>query len=49
VRQNFSLGDVLPGPSISQSSVAAKLRLWGDAVIDQDRRWPQIALGAEYK
>jgi Protein of unknown function (DUF3034) len=48
-RQNFSLGDVVPGSSISQTIVAVKVRLLGDAVIDQDRWWPQLALGVQYK
>lgn len=47
--QNFSLGDVVPGSSISQTIVGAKLRLVGDAVIDQDRWWPQVAVGVQYK
>lgn len=48
-RQEFSLGDVVPGSSISQTIVGAKLRVWGEAVTDQDRWWPQLALGIQYK
>ena len=48
-RQIFSLGDVVPGSSISQSIIGAKVRLWGDAVTDQDRWWPQVAVGMQYK
>jgi hypothetical protein len=48
-RQIFSLGDVVPGSSISQTIVGAKVRLLGDAVTDQDRWWPQVAIGAQYK
>jgi hypothetical protein len=48
-RQEFSLGDVAPGASITQTIVGAKVRLWGDAVTDQDRWWPQVAAGVQYK
>jgi hypothetical protein len=48
-RQEFSLGDVVPGSSISQTIVGAKVRLFGDALIDQDRWWPQVAAGVQYK
>jgi hypothetical protein len=48
-RQEFSLGDVVPGSSISQTIVGAKVRILGDALIDQDRWWPQVALGMQYK
>ncbi len=48
-RQRFDLGTTVPGNTISQTIVGAKLRLLGDAVIDQDRWWPQIALGLQWK
>lgn len=48
-RQEFSLGDVVPGSSISQTIIGAKARLFGDALIDQDRWWPQVAAGLQYK
>jgi hypothetical protein len=48
-RQEFSLGDVVPGSSISQTIVGTKVRLLGDALIDQDRWWPQVAAGVQYK
>ncbi|MGA8707636.1 MAG: DUF3034 family protein [Steroidobacteraceae bacterium] len=44
-RQRFDLGSTVPGNTISQTIVGAKLRVLGDAVIDQDRWWPQIAAG----
>ncbi|MGN6112697.1 MAG: DUF3034 family protein [Luteimonas sp.] len=37
------------GFTIHQDIVGAKLRLAGDAVLEQDRRLPQLALGVEYK
>jgi hypothetical protein len=48
-RQTFDLGSVVPGQRIDLSVVGAKLRLYGDAVIDQDRPWPQLAIGAQWK
>jgi hypothetical protein len=48
-RQHFDLGTTVPGNTISQTIVGAKVRLFGDAIIDQDRWWPQIAVGAQWK
>ena len=54
-RQNFNLrevGNVLAlgnRYTISQTIIGAKLRLVGDAVLEQDRLLPQIAIGAQYK
>lgn len=39
----------LPGLQLRLDIVAAKLRLAGDAVLDSDRWWPQLALGLEAK
>lgn len=47
--QRFDLGDTVPGASIVQHVLGAKLRLFGDAVYDQDRAWPQVAVGLQYK
>lgn len=48
-RQRFDLGDVVPGEHIDQTVAGVKVRLLGDAVYDQDRWWPQLAFGAQYK
>ncbi len=54
-RQNFNLRDVgnVLGLgnryTISQTIVGAKLRLIGDAVLEQDSALPQIAIGMQYK
>lgn len=48
-RQRFDLGEIIPGESISQGVFGVKVRLFGDAVFDQDRWYPQLALGAQYK
>jgi hypothetical protein len=54
-RQNFNLrevGNVLGlgnRYTISQTIIGAKLRLVGDAVLEQDSALPQIAIGMQYK
>jgi len=48
-KQRFSLGSTVPGESISQEIIGIKLKLSGDAIFDQDRWLPQIAVGAQYK
>jgi hypothetical protein len=47
--QTFNLDDVAPAKSIEQNIFGAKVRVFGDAVIDQDRGWPQLAVGLQYK
>jgi hypothetical protein len=47
--QDFDLDEVLAGESISQRVLGVKVRVLGDAVYDQDRWYPQLALGAQYK
>jgi len=47
--QRFDLGTTLPGETISQRIVGLKVRLLGDAVYDQERWWPQVAVGMQYK
>jgi hypothetical protein len=48
-RQRFDLSSVVPGQDIDQTIVGAKIRLYGDLVGDQDRLWPQVAVGAQWK
>lgn len=48
-RQLFSLGTTVPGQSIRQDVIGAKVKLAGDAVIDQDTWMPQISAGLQYK
>ncbi|MGH8256201.1 MAG: DUF3034 family protein [Steroidobacteraceae bacterium] len=48
-RLRFDLGSTVPGQSIRLDSFGAKVRLLGDAVFDQDRWWPQVALGVLWK
>lgn len=37
------------GYTFEQDILGAKLRLFGDAVLEQDSPWPQIALGVQHK
>ncbi|HEX3835705.1 MAG TPA: DUF3034 family protein [Steroidobacteraceae bacterium] len=48
-RQAFNLGATAPGQNIDQTIVGGKLRLFGNAVLDQNSPWPQLALGMQWK
>lgn len=48
-RQILGLGSTVPGRSIRQDIVGAKLRLAGDAVFDQDTWLPLLSAGVQYK
>ncbi len=48
-RQRFGLGDTVPNTSLEQDIIGLKLKLYGDAVYDQDNPWPQISAGVQYK
>jgi hypothetical protein len=48
-RQRFDAGSVIPGLTLGQDIVGAKLRLAGEAVFAPDRLLPQIAVGAQWK
>lgn len=48
-RMRFGLGDVAPGRDIWQTVLGLKLRIAGDAVYDQDRPWPQLSAGLQWK
>jgi hypothetical protein len=48
-RQWFSAGSVVPGTTLGQDIVGAKLRVAGDAVFAASRWLPQVAIGAQYK
>ena len=47
--QRFGLSDTVPGQSIDVDVIGAKVRLFGDAVYDQDRWWPQVSVGLNWK
>jgi hypothetical protein len=48
-QQHFDLDEIIAGESITQKVFGVKVRLFGDAVYDQDRWYPQLSLGAQYK
>ena len=48
-QQKLGLSDTVPGESIRVDSLGVKLRLFGDAVYDQDKWLPQVAIGAQIK
>jgi Protein of unknown function (DUF3034) len=48
-RQRFDASSVIPGLTLGQDIVGAKVRLFGDAVFDTDRWWPQVSAGALWK
>ena len=49
-RQDFKADSgALAGLKVSQDIVGVKVKVYGDAVYDQDTWVPQIAIGAEYK
>ena len=48
-RQKFDAGSVIPGLELKTDTFGAKVKVYGDAVYDQDTPWPQIALGLMHK
>ena len=47
--QRFGLSDTVPGEHIRMHTLGAKVRLFGDAVYDQDTWVPQVAAGIQIK
>ena len=48
-RQRFDAGSVIPGLVLRMDTFGAKLKVAGDAVYDQDRWMPQVAIGVMHK
>ncbi len=48
-RQSLDAGSVIPGLEIRVDTLGAKVKVFGDAVYDQDTPWPQVALGVLHK
>ena len=48
-QQRFGLSDTVPGEHIRMNTLGAKVRLFGDAVYDQDTWVPQVAVGIQVK
>lgn len=48
-QQRLGLSDTVPGEHIRMNTLGAKVRLFGDAVYDQDTWVPQVAAGIQVK
>ena len=48
-RQKFDAGSVVPGLMLKMDVIGAKVKVFGDAVYDQDMPWPQVSVGAMHK
>jgi len=48
-QQKLGLSDTVPGESIRVNTMGVKLRLFGDAIYEQDTWLPQVSLGAQIK
>jgi hypothetical protein len=40
---------VVPGLDLKMDVIGAKVKVFGDAVYDQDTPWPQVAIGLQHK
>ena len=48
-RQKFDAGSVIPGLELETDTFGAKVKVFGDAVYDQDSPWPQVSVGLMHK
>lgn len=48
-RQRLDASSVVPGLLLRAEAIGAKVRLWGDAIYDQDSMWPQVSVGVMHK
>jgi len=48
-QMRFGLGNTVPGQHINLTTIGAKVRLFGDAVYDQDNWIPQVSAGVQFK
>jgi Protein of unknown function (DUF3034) len=48
-KQDFDAGSVIPGLKLRMDIFGAKVRVFGDAVYDQDSPWPQVSVGLQSK
>jgi hypothetical protein len=47
--QRFDAASVIPGLALRMQATGIKVKVFGDALYDQDTPWPQVAVGAMYK
>ena len=48
-KQAFDASSVVPGLELRMETIGAKVKVFGDAVYDQDSPWPQVAVGLQHK
>ena len=48
-KQKFDAGSVVPGLKLKMDTFGAKVKVFGDAVYDQDSLLPQVAVGLQHK
>jgi hypothetical protein len=48
-QMRFGLSDTVPGQDIYLDTIGAKVRLFGDAIYDQDNWVPQVSVGIQFK
>ena len=48
-KQKFDASSVVPGLDLKMDTFGAKVKVFGDAIYDQDTPWPQVAVGLEHK
>lgn len=48
-KQRLDAGSVVPGLKLKMDTFGAKVKVFGDAVYDQDRWWPQVSAGVQHK
>ena len=48
-KQDFDAGSVIPGLMLRMDIFGAKVKVFGDALYDQDSLWPQVSVGLQYK
>ncbi|MFK7964758.1 MAG: DUF3034 family protein [Burkholderiaceae bacterium] len=48
-RVRLGLGTTVPGQHVRMNVFGLKVRLFGDAVYDQDSWWPQVSIGLQHK
>ena len=48
-KQKFDAGSVIPGLMLKTDTIGAKVKVFGDAVYDQDTPWPQVSVGLQHK
>lgn len=48
-KQRFDATSVVPGLKLDMETLGAKVKVFGDAVYEQDSPWPQVALGVQHK